>query len=78
MTSTIALFSVRKLIDTAGDDAQRVDVESGIGFVEDGELRLQQRHLQDFVAFLFAARKPSLTLRSRNDFIFETALVGVT
>ena len=42
-------------VDAFGDDPQRVDVEAGIGFVEHGEARLQQRHLQDFHALLLAA-----------------------
>ncbi len=46
-----------ELVDAAGDDPQRVDVEAGIGLVEDREPRLEQRHLQDFVALLLAARE---------------------
>src|SRR5262245_14426805 len=42
-------------IDAVRDDLERVDVEAGIGLVEHAEPRLQQRHLQDFVALLFAA-----------------------
>ena len=34
---------------------QRVDVETGVGLVEDGELGLEDRHLQDLVALLLAA-----------------------
>src|SRR5690606_8904487 len=30
---------IAQRVDAAGDDAQRVDVEAGIGLVEDGELR---------------------------------------
>src|SRR5947208_2471050 len=40
-----------------GDDLQRVDIETGISFVQNGELGLQNSHLQNFVAFLFAAGK---------------------
>ncbi len=42
-------------VDAVGDDLQRVDVEAGIGLVEHAEPRLQQRHLQNFVALLLAA-----------------------
>ena len=34
---------------------QRVDIQAGIGFVENRQSRLQQRHLQDLVALLLAA-----------------------
>ena len=40
----------------ARDDTQRVDVETGIRLVEHGDERLQQRHLEDLVALLLAAR----------------------
>ena len=43
------------LADALGDDAQGVDVEAGVGLVEDGELGLEDRHLQDLVALLLAA-----------------------
>ena len=39
------------------DDAQRVDVQAGIGLVQNGQLRLQHGHLQNLVALLFAAGK---------------------
>ena len=47
-------------VDAIGHDLQRVDVEAGIGFVQHAEPRLQQRHLQDFVALLFAAGEPDV------------------
>jgi hypothetical protein len=36
---------------------QRIDVEAGIGLVEQRELRLEHGHLQDLVALLLAARE---------------------
>ncbi|ODN71252.1 hypothetical protein A6302_01449 [Methylobrevis pamukkalensis] len=39
------------------DHLQRVDVETGIGLVEDAELGLEQRHLHDLVALLLTAGK---------------------
>ena len=45
-------------VDAVGDELQRVDVEPGVGLVEDRELRLEQRHLEDLVALLLAAREP--------------------
>ena len=43
------------LLHTAGDDLQGVDVESGVGLIEDGEVGLEDRHLQDLVALLLPA-----------------------
>ena len=42
-------------VDAVGDDAQGVDVQAGVGLVEDAQLRLQHRHLEDLVALLLAA-----------------------
>jgi hypothetical protein len=42
-------------VDARGDGAQRVDVESGIGLVEDRDLGAQQRQLEDLHALLLAA-----------------------
>ena len=43
--------------DAVGDDAQRVDVEAGVGLVEHRDVGLHHRHLQDLVALLLAARE---------------------
>ena len=40
---------------TFGDNAQRVNVKAGVGFIEDGELRLEQFELQHFGTLLLAA-----------------------
>ena len=37
------------------DDAQRIDVEARVGLVEDGEVGLEDRHLEDLVALLLTA-----------------------
>src|SRR5215467_12717112 len=47
-------------IDAVRDHLERVDVEAGIGLVEHAQPRLQQRHLQDFVALLLAAREADI------------------
>ena len=47
-------------IDAIGDDPQRIDVEAGIGFVENGEARLQKRHLENVHALLLAAREADI------------------
>ena len=44
-------------IHAVGDDAQRVNVQPRIGLVQNGKLRLQQRHLQDFRALLLTPGK---------------------
>src|SRR5947207_2171850 len=46
-----------KRIHALGDDAQGIDVESGIGLVEDGQLRIEYGHLEDLVALFLAARE---------------------
>ena len=42
-------------VHTFGDDTQSIHVQTGVGFVEDGELRLQEFKLEDFGAFLLTA-----------------------
>src|SRR5467141_4112856 len=42
-------------VDTLGHDLERVDVEAGIGLVEDGKARIEHPHLKDLVALLLAA-----------------------
>ena len=42
-------------VDAFGDDLQRVDVEAGVGLVEQRQLRVEDRHLEDLVALLLAA-----------------------
>ena len=44
-------------VDALGDDAQRVDVEAGVGLVEDRQLGLQHGHLEHLEALLLAARE---------------------
>ena len=44
-------------VDAVGDHLERVDVEPGVGLVEQGERRLEQAHLQDLVALFLAAGK---------------------
>ena len=42
-------------VDAVGDDLQGVDVEPGVGLVEDRQARLEHRHVEDLVALLLAA-----------------------
>ena len=46
-----------QLVHAAGNDLQRVDVQAGVGLVQEGEGRLQHEHLEDFHAFLLPAGK---------------------
>ncbi len=41
-------------VHPVGDDAQRVDVQAGVGLVEDREARVEQFHLEDLVALLLS------------------------
>ncbi|MCY1242958.1 hypothetical protein D9M72_559580 [compost metagenome] len=42
-------------VDAFGNDLQGVDVQAGVGFVQDGELRLEEFQLEDLHALLLAA-----------------------
>ena len=42
-------------VDALGDDLERVDVEAGVGLVEDRDLGVEQLELGDLVALLLAA-----------------------
>ncbi len=48
---------VAEPVDPVGHDAQRVDVEAGIGLVENRQRRLEHGHLENFVPLLLAAGK---------------------
>ena len=50
-----ALSGRFSLLTPSATTLQRVDVQAGIGFVEDGELGFEHGHLEDLVALLFAA-----------------------
>ena len=42
-------------VHALGDDTQRVDIQTGVGFVKDGELRLEKLELQHFGTLLLTA-----------------------
>ena len=42
-------------VHAIGHQLQRVDIETGIGFIENGERGLEQRHLQNFQPLFLAA-----------------------
>jgi hypothetical protein len=44
----------RNAVDAFGDDLEGIDVEPGVGLVQDGHLRAQQLHLEDLVTLLLA------------------------
>ena len=58
-------------VDAVADRAQRIDVEAAVGFVEDGELRGDDPHLDHFGALLLAARKADID-RTLEHFGIET------
>ena len=54
-----------ELVDALGHGAQRVDVEAGVGLVEDRELGPQHRQLEDLHPLLLAAREPVVQVAAR-------------
>src|SRR5438067_776482 len=52
-----SLFRTVKFIDAFGDDPQRINVETRIGFIEHGKIRIQHGHLKNLVALFLAARE---------------------
>ena len=51
------------------NDAQRIDVETGVSLVEDRHLRLQQRHLQHLEALLLAAGESIIHVARHERFV---------
>ncbi len=49
------VLGVAQQVDAFGHDTQGIDVQARICLIQNGQLWLQQRHLEDLVAFLFAA-----------------------
>jgi hypothetical protein len=45
------------VIDAFGNDAEGVDIQTAVGFIEDAARRLEHSHLEDFSTFLLASRK---------------------
>ena len=62
-----------QFVHAVRDDFERVDVQAGIGFVEDGELRFEHGHLENFVALLFAAGKTFIDRALRADLPFSSS-----
>ena len=58
-------FGPDELVHALRDDPQRVDVEPRVGLVENGDPRLQHRHLQDLHPFLLAAREAVVEVSRR-------------
>src|SRR5262249_19967729 len=59
-----------KLIDPRGDGAQGVDVEAGVGLVQDRQRWIEDGHLEDLVALLLAAGE-SLVDRSLDQVLID-------
>ena len=47
-------FAVAQRVHALGDDFQSIDVQPGIRFIENAQLRLKHRHLQNVVALFLA------------------------
>ena len=47
-----------QLVHTASHDAQGIDVQAGIRFIEDGHHGVQQGHLENLIALLLSTGKP--------------------
>ena len=51
------LLRGEELVHTISDDAHSVDVKTGVGLVEDAQLRVEHCHLEDLVALLLTTRE---------------------
>ena len=47
-----AVFRCLQLVHPFGHDTERIDIQAGIGFVKNAELRFEHRHLEDFISLL--------------------------
>jgi hypothetical protein len=52
------VFGLGEAVHPFADHSQRVDVQTGVGLVENRDLRLEQTELQDLVALLLTAGEP--------------------
>ena len=59
MTSIAAVVRPQR-VDAVRHDLERIDIEAGIGFIQDRQLGFEQRHLQDFGALFLAAGEPDI------------------
>lgn len=62
-------------LDALRDDGERVDVEPGVGLVEDGELGLEEQELEHLDLLLLAAREAHVEL-AHEEALVEVELVG--
>ena len=70
-----AALCVAQHIHPFRDDFERIDIKPGIGFIKHRQLRFKQRHLQDFIAFLLATRKPDIH-RTLKHLIINAQILG--
>src|SRR4051812_119257 len=59
----------RQRVHALGHDAERVDVQTRVGLVQNGDLGLQHGHLQDLRALLLAPREPVVEIPAREGFV---------
>ena len=48
---------IAQAVDARGNDLEGIDVQPGIGLVQNRKFRLEHQHLQDFIALFLAARE---------------------
>ena len=51
-------FGCFESVDTFGDDAQSVNIQTAVGFVKNGETRFEHRHLENLVFLLLSSGEP--------------------
>ncbi|SPU67198.1 Uncharacterised protein [Brucella neotomae] len=64
-------------VDTFRNDLQRIDIEAGVGFVENAKAWLQKLHLKNFSALLFTAREANVKRALQHIHIDVEAAGGV-
>jgi hypothetical protein len=64
-----------QFVHAAGNDFQRVNVQAGIRLVEDGELRFEHGHLENFARFFSPPEKPSFTERLSKSSLSSSSLI---
>ena len=66
-----------KAIDPLSDNAQGVDVEAGIRFVQNGKTGLQHGHLKNFVALFLTARESLVEASAQKALVHLQELKGL-
>ena len=59
----------RYAVDAFGHDAERIDVQARIGFVQQRQCRLEQQHLKDFKSLFLATAEPVVDVAREHGFL---------